>query len=477
MIQVSKIRKRKIFAAPEKLATRKTKEDISVFRSDFQRDRDRILYSKSFRRLNGKTQVFLSRSNDHIRNRLTHSLEVNQIAKTTAKILGLNEELTESIALGHDIGHTPFGHVGERTLNNIMNNCIKISLQGQDVGNGERGFKHNLQGVRVFVDLHSIYPNLDGTNLTNFTLYGIANHSSKEYNRCKNYFESTCYRKDRIHCRTSGNQSVDFYDKYNCCLTITNTDLLAWSFEASAVEIADEIAQRHHDVEDAYQMNILSKDDIISKIEECFLHVLNQKDIKKLNNIKESKSFFTSLISQFIVNLYNSNLIESSRRHLRNFAKDVDIKNRNDFLNNYTLYDAKVTTKLINFSEEFSKADRCFQGFLASTILNSHRAQRMDGKGSFIIEKLFKAYFTNPRQLHDSTIIAAFNMYECTKHKIDQISKIMLGDYRNRVATAKTRSNKKFDNALLRAICDHIAGMTDNFVIEEYSRLYGERPV
>lgn len=477
MIQVSDIRKRRIFAAPENLAKRVTDEDISIFRSSFQRDRDRILYSKSFRRLDGKTQVFLTRSNDHIRNCLTHSLEVNQIARTSAKTLGLNSELVESIALGHDIGHTPFGHVGERTLNHIMNGCLKITMQGQQIIRGKRGFKHNHQGVRVFSDLHSIYPNLHGTNLTNFTLYGIAKHSKEEYGACKSLHNQLCYRKDKVACPNAGKLSVDFYDQYKQTLLIDGTDVEAWSFEARVVELADEIAQRHHDVEDAYQMNILTKEDIIGKIEECFGHILDSKDLKKLNDIKNTDSFFSSLISQFIVSLYNVNLIKSSKQALVKFSEDVDLKMRRDFKENYTAYDPKITTQLITFSKEFSKGDKCFQKFLGSTILNSHRAQRMDGKGSFIIEKLFKAYFTNPRQLHDSTILAAFNMYENTTYKMGQISKIRLGDYRNKVATAKMKSDPLFENALLRAICDHIAGMTDNFVIEEYSRLYGERPV
>ncbi|XXJ19292.1 deoxyguanosinetriphosphate triphosphohydrolase family protein [Desulfovibrio caledoniensis] len=477
MLSIQRFRKERIFSVPETLASRKTDEPISFFRSNFQRDRDRILYSKSFRRLDGKTQVFLSRSNDHIRNRLTHSLEVNQIASTTAKVLGLNGELTEAISLGHDIGHTPFGHVGERTLNLIMNNCIKVSHPFQSLEDGERGFKHNLQGVRIFSDLHSIYPNLHGTNLTNFTLYGIFSHSSSKYKKtCPNLHSGICFRKERFKCRTSGSRYVDFYDRYNTDMTIGG-DVLAWSFEASVVALADEIAQRHHDIEDAIHMKIISKRDIIDKIIDCFRNVIHKQEISKLHAILNEKSYFTSLISQFIVNLYNLNLIRNSRYSLLRFVKSVYIKNRTDFKNSFTLYSPKITQNVIRFSDEFLSADKRFQEFLRSTILNSHKAQRMDGKGSFIIEKLFKAYFTNPRQLHDSTILAAFNMYEGKSQQIENISKIQLGDYRNIVASAEMRSNPFFEKSLMRAICDHIAGMTDNFVIEEYSRLYGEKPV
>ncbi|EHR0219180.1 HD domain-containing protein [Clostridium perfringens] len=101
-------------------------EDKHTIRNEFERDRDRIMYSRAFRRLSGKTQVFLAGNDDHVRTRLTHTLEVAQIARTISKALGLNEYLTEAIALGHDIGHTPFGHIGERMLNSIMNGCYKI---------------------------------------------------------------------------------------------------------------------------------------------------------------------------------------------------------------------------------------------------------------------------------------------------------------------------------------------------------------
>lgn len=150
-------------------------------RNNFQKDRDRILYSKPFRRLSGKTQVFFAETDDHIRNRLTHTLEVNQIANTIANHLKLNETLTEAIALGHDLGHTPFGHVGEKTLNSIMNGKVqnvnnKIGIK--KIKNGYAGFKHNLQGVRILKDLSRNYTTGEyGLDISDKTLYGIANHS------------------------------------------------------------------------------------------------------------------------------------------------------------------------------------------------------------------------------------------------------------------------------------------------------------
>ena len=129
---------------------RLVEEDDDDYRDGFEHDRDRILYSKAFRRLSGKIQVFVSGFDDHIRTRLTHTIEVNQIAKTTGKKLGLNIDLIEAIALGHDIGHTPFGHIGERTLNLILNGCIDVKGFNRIAkSKSNKGFKHNFQGIKI----------------------------------------------------------------------------------------------------------------------------------------------------------------------------------------------------------------------------------------------------------------------------------------------------------------------------------------
>lgn len=144
-------------------------ENNQLHRSEFSRDRDRILYSKSFLRMRGKTQVFMLQNNDYIRTRITHTLEVNQIAKTIAIALGQNVELVEAIALGHDIGHTPFGHVGERTLQ-------KILKEDTDTPDEKKGFKHNLQALRLLCELErgADYPDIKGLNLTKYVLWGTS---------------------------------------------------------------------------------------------------------------------------------------------------------------------------------------------------------------------------------------------------------------------------------------------------------------
>jgi len=187
-------------------ATREYNEEPCDIRTNFQRDRDRIIHSRSFRRLKHKTQVFLSPEGDHYRTRLTHTLEVSQIARTVARALFLNEDLTEAIALGHDLGHTPFGHVGERALNEIYS----------------EGFKHYEQSVRVCRKIEKVGK---GLNITDQTLNGIL-------------------------CHTKG--------------------LEADTLEGRIVRICDQIAYINHDIDDAVRAGIISEDDIPLKIRQHF---------------------------------------------------------------------------------------------------------------------------------------------------------------------------------------------------------------
>ncbi|HHX68717.1 MAG: deoxyguanosinetriphosphate triphosphohydrolase [Miniphocaeibacter sp.] len=188
------------FAAKSKFATRKRFEEQDFLRTSYQRDRDRIIHSKSFRRLKHKTQVYISPEKDHYRTRLTHTLEVAQIARTIARALRLNEDLTEAIALGHDLGHTPFGHMGEEVLNEL----------------NPFGFKHYLHSVRV-VDLLENSKERSGLNLTEEVLDGIANHT--------------------------GNN-------------------IAKTMEGKIIKFADRIAYINHDIDDSIRAGILSETDI-----------------------------------------------------------------------------------------------------------------------------------------------------------------------------------------------------------------------
>ena len=203
------------FAIQVDWAKRQTHEEEHKYRDKFSRDRDRILYSKEFRRLSGKTQVFVVGFDDNCRTRLTHTLEVLQIATTISKSIGLNVELTEAIALGHDVGHTPFGHVGERFLNRLMNGCYNVHGMNLDMPEEEKGFKHNWQSLRVVSSLEKYSREFSGINLTNFTRWGILNHTSLSYGKCEfkiknnNKFRDINKMED---CKQS--LSTDFYSSY-----------------------------------------------------------------------------------------------------------------------------------------------------------------------------------------------------------------------------------------------------------------------
>ena len=265
-----------LLRAPIELASRfnkNTETQTASYRSDFMRDRDRIMYCNAFRRLDGKTQIYLIGSDDHRRNRLTHTLEVAQIARTISQALGLDEDLTEAIALGHDLGHTPFGHAGERELNQIMKpgSTVKIpeSPLYKENHDGYKicekrlkkplyGFKHNLQSVRVAARLENGYGD-SGLNLTNYTLWGMMHHSKLAYgdeDGSPNY----CEIFDRNLEVEEGHQ--------------------AWSFESFVVAQADEIAQWHHDLEDALRSGAMSAKAVCRKISEILITIMSESDLR-----------------------------------------------------------------------------------------------------------------------------------------------------------------------------------------------------
>ena len=476
--------------APEKFIKRANIEKFSVFpyRTEFDRDRDRILYSKAFRRLKGKTQVFFSAGDDHLRTRLTHTLEVSQIARTISSNLKLDNVLTEAIALGHDIGHTPFGHVGERSLNHIMNNCDTLGNFQNEMKDCDKGFKHNLQSLRVLCDLEKIYGQR-GLNLTNFTLWGIKNHTSSIYKRkCESFIQKNigsedpaCYlRRNPLPCKQLGQLIVEFYSQYDNVFCIENNKC-AWSFEGFIVRWADEIAQRHHDFEDALKMGVIDRQEIIQIFEKNLSPFLkrntkndqiNYSILLLLKNAKNDAEFLPYL-SKFIINLYTNSLIESSINNINSFLIDKNIKSRRSFISCYSKLHESDVDNIISFSPDFERRDKEIQDFLRNRILNSYKVQQMDGRGSFIIRKLFKAYITNPRQLHDLTIFSVFRNYDHSFWDKDENNMQLIGELRNDINSAKYKSDPKFQISLLRVICDYISGMTDDFAIIQYKHLYG----
>ena len=200
-------------------------EDNSTYRSPFQRDRDRIIHSAAFRRLKHKTQVFVNTEGDHYRTRITHSIEVAQIARTISRYLNLNDDLTETLSLAHDLGHTPFGHAGEDALNKCMT----------DHG----GFDHNLQTLRIVMFIENKYVKFKGLNLTLETLDGLLKHNGPYYdNTVVENLIGTKNFKQKINLKTFP------------------------SLEAQIASVSDDIAYNHHDIQDGYIANLFKLDEL-----------------------------------------------------------------------------------------------------------------------------------------------------------------------------------------------------------------------
>jgi dGTPase len=251
------------------------KELPHPYRTEFQRDRDRIIHSKAFRRLEYKTQVFINHEGDHYRTRLTHTIEVAQITRSIARTLRLNEDLAEALALAHDLGHTPFGHSGEKEFNELMKD--------------EGGFEHNRQSLRVVEKLEERYDNFPGLNLTWETREGIIKHSSKSHPEVKMFAPDE-------------NPSP----------------------EAQIIDCADEIAYNNHDLDDGLSSGILEIKDIKKlAIWELALASIGEKNIPKDNKLLISK------IIRTIINLLVTDFIDTFISNI----KRLSIKNYNDVRN------------------------------------------------------------------------------------------------------------------------------------------------
>lgn len=462
--------------APEVLARRPSgRNEGQAFRTRFMRDRDRILYSKAFRRLSGKTQVFLSGMDDHKRTRLTHTLEVSQIARTISYNLNLDLDLTEAIALGHDIGHTPYGHAGERVLHEIMtlhrdnivsNSPLNSEFLPQDYDILDLlGFKHNLQSLKTAIKSEKNYGEY-GLDLTNFTLFGIQFHSSPKY------------KPEKIICP----DWLGHYDQYNSYLKIDGDNQIAWSFEAFVVREADEIAQRHHDLEDAIRGNLISKNEVYSLIKKYFGEYL--KSSNRLNIDSDDETFIADL-SRLMVNLLVTKLVSSSIYNMNSLIMTEDLNQRKfqDFILMHSPNESCIK-KTISYEKKGSNSGfidnlKKFEEAVSKRVLASYDIQRADAKGKYIIKKLFQAFYTTPQQLPDHAIIefmltvGQFNSYNIVQEKIRENG---MGYIRNQFENyykGTVISKPKLQIKLMRVICDYIAGMTDTYALTMYQELYG----
>ena len=320
------------------------KEPNNKFRSPFQRDRDRIIHSSSFRRLKHKTQVFVNTEGDHYRTRITHSIEVAQIARSISKYLNLNEDLTETLSLAHDLGHTPFGHAGEKALNECMN----------EFG----GFDHNLQTVRIVMFLENKYLKFNGLNLTVETLDGLIKHNGPIKNLEKiNKLIGLNNIKNKIR-----------FNKYP-------------SIEAQISSISDDIAYNNHDIQDGIRAKMFKLEDLIEI--EFFKEIYkdHMKDIRNYN-----KDILIYQIIRDSINKMVKDLISNTIKNL----KINKIKSTKDIINS--------NQQLVCFSNKFKKSEEEIRFFLRTKMYNNKYVIIKNNKGKSIIKKLFSTISKNPQK-------------------------------------------------------------------------------
>lgn len=314
---------------------RRFEETEHPFRSPFQRDRDRIIHCHAFRRLEYKTQVFVYHEGDHYRTRLTHSIEVAQIARTIARALGLNEDLAEGIALAHDLGHPPFGHTGEEILNHMME--------------GHGGFEHNLHSLRIVEHIERRYPHFRGLNLTWETREGIAKHCSEHDNP---------------------DAMKEYLPEKATCL------------EAQIVDIADEVAYNNHDIDDGIASDMLVLNDL--QVVKLWQENLEEQQRRyPENDFKVHKAqTIISIINQQVTDIVN----EVSRR-----IEEEGVKSAEEIRD--------IGRPIAGFSEEMELKNNELKRFLKEKLYNHHRVIRMADKAKRILRNLFTVYSREPRLL------------------------------------------------------------------------------
>jgi dGTPase len=345
-------------------------DDEPDYRTAFQRDRDRILHTTAFRRLEYKTQVFINFEGDYFRTRLTHTLEVTQIGRTIARTLGANEDLVEAICMAHDLGHSPFGHAGEYTLHKLMKE------------NG--GFDHNRQSLRIVTELEQRYPEFPGLNLTWEVREGMVKHESE--------YDIT---------------DAAGYDPE-----------LRGNLETQICNVADELAYTTHDLDDGLRSGMITP----QSLEGIALWDMLVKTYDwrgpQLQELERHQMI------RHLVGLLVTDMVDATNTRLeKNKARSaLDIQ--------------KLPQNVIGYSEALSRQNWELKDFLFKNLYRHYRVVRMQVKAENIISDLFQAYQSEPLTLPDH---------------IQQWIPI---------------------RGLERTICDHIAGMTDRYAIDEHARMH-----
>jgi dGTPase len=310
-------------------------EDEHGYRTAFQKDRDRIIHTTAFRRLEYKTQVFVNFEGDYYRTRLTHTIEAAQIGRTIARALRLNEDLTEAIALAHDLGHTPFGHAGEQVLNRLM------AEHG--------GFEHNKQTLRIVTELEERFPEFPGLNLTYEVREGIVKHES-EYD--------------------VADPNNDFYQPH-----------LKPTLEAMVVNYCDAIAYTTHDLDDGLRSGILSYE----QLRDAKLALFDEA-MALVGEVKWGDMARHRMIRK-LINLLVTDLLRASDEAIQGAGLSCldDVR--------------QCSHKLIRHSEEIAEKEAALKNFLFQNMYRHHRVVRMLVKAQRVLEEIWRAYVERPEQL------------------------------------------------------------------------------
>ncbi len=326
-------------AQPQCSRGRRHPEAAPALRSEFQRDRDRIIHSTAFRRLEYKTQVFVNHEGDHFRTRLTHSIEVAQIARSVARGLGLNEDLTEAISLAHDLGHTPFGHAGQHALNECM----------RDQG----GFEHNLQSLRVVDYLEQRYAAFDGLNLCFETREGILKHCSTRNAQLLGDVGERFLRNRRP------------------------------SLEAQLANVADEIAYNNHDIDDGLRSGLIG----IDELRNVNLFARHLEEVEATLPGLPQKRLVSETVRR-IINTLVTDLTTTSRQRIHGAGVD-------------SVDGVRDAPPLIGFSDAVRDECQELKHFLRQNLYAHYVVLRMTAKAARIVKALFDAFVEDPRLLPD----------------------------------------------------------------------------
>ena len=425
-LEADEARRLALFAIRSSEATRRGGEDEGSpadYRLAFQRDRDRVLHSRAFRRLKHKTQVFVPHVADHPRTRLTHTLEVGQLGRTIARSLGLNEDLVEAVALAHDVGHTAFGHTGEKVLDEILRGgspdlALPAAVTGE-VG----GFKHNYQSLRV-VDLLERRYQRPGLGLADQVREGILKHTTWKVGFPFPVEDAASLALDRP-----------------CHL------------EGQAVAAGDEIAQQTHDLEDGLRAGAVGLD----AVEE--LEVARRVIAEVGGPLRDERRRWLRqhLLVRGMIRLFVTDVIEASAHRIERFCSRHGISGHDGWV----ARSREVSQTTVWLSGDADELFGELKAFIYRFIINHATVNRQDWRARKVITALYRAFWTNPLTLPTYVLLRAR----------DELGFPYLRDLPMASVAGEVASRYHASPGFARLVADHIAGMSDRFALEEYRAL------